>query len=59
MTKKGLVRSGNAKTSCFRKACLIRRNTFSWLMVHCHWVFLWVRESKGLAILEKPGMNFW
>ena len=58
MTKKGLVWSGKERTSCFRKASFILEKAISWSTDHCHWAFLWVSESRGLARLENPEMNF-
>ena len=58
MTKKGLVWLGKARTGCFRKAFLILEKAISWSTDHCHWAFLCVRDSRGLARSENPGMNF-
>ena len=58
MTKKGFEWSRKARTSCFRKASLILRKAFLWSTDHCQVAFLLVKERRGLARLENPGMNF-
>ena len=58
MTKKSLVWSGKVRTGCFKNASLILEKATSWSTDHCHWAFLCVRESSGLARSENSGMNF-
>ena len=58
MMKKGLVWSGKARMGCFRNTSLILEKAISWSTDHCHWAFLCIRESKGLAKSENPGINF-
>ena len=45
-------------TGCFRKASLMARKAFLWLTDHCHWAFLCMSASKGLARVEKLKTNF-
>ena len=58
MMKKGLLWSGKERMGCLRNASLIFAKAISWSMDHCHWAFLWVRDRRGLAKSENPGMNF-